>query len=51
MPLDADEYLDWTVPSYARVSNYAKDPHYLNVTRVLLHDTNSMVALPGRQST
>jgi len=45
----ADEYLDWAVPSYAKLYNYTKDPHYLDVARVLLHDTKSMVALPGRQ--
>lgn len=44
-----DEYLDWAVPSYARLYNYTKDPHYLEVARVLLHDTKSMVAIPGRQ--
>ena len=45
----ADEYLDWAVPSYAKLYNYTNDPHYLDVARVLLHDTKSMVALPGRQ--
>lgn len=44
-----DEYLDWAVPSYAKLYNYTKDPHYLDVARVLLHGTKSMVALPGRQ--
>ena len=44
-----DEYLDWSVPSYAKLYNYTKDPHYLDVARVLLHDTKSMLALPGRQ--
>ncbi len=44
-----DEYLDWAVPSYAKLYNLTKDPHYLEVARVLLHDTKSMVALPGRQ--
>ena len=44
----ADEYLDCAVALYARLYNYAHDPHYLEVTRVLLHDTKSMVALPGR---
>jgi hypothetical protein len=44
-----DEYLDWAVPSYAKLYNYTKDPHYLEVARVLLHGTKSMVALPGRQ--
>ena len=27
---------------------YTKDPHYLDVARLLLNDTKSMVALPGR---
>jgi hypothetical protein len=45
----ADEYLDWAVPAYARLYNYTRDPHYLEVARLLLHDTKSMVALPGRQ--
>jgi hypothetical protein len=48
-PGGADEYLDWAVPSYAKLYNLTKDPHYLDVARVLLHDTKSMVALPGRQ--
>jgi hypothetical protein len=45
----ADEYLDWAVPSYAKLYNLTKDPHYLDVARILLHDTKSMVALSGRQ--
>jgi hypothetical protein len=45
----ADEYLDWAVPSYAKLYNYTKDEHYLDVASILLHDTKSMVALPGRQ--
>ena len=45
----ADEYLDWAVPSYAKLYNETGDPHYLEVARILLHDTKSMVALPGRQ--
>jgi hypothetical protein len=44
-----DEYLDWAVPSYAKLYNLTKDRHYLDVAAVLLHDTKSMVALPGRQ--
>jgi hypothetical protein len=44
-----DEYLDWAVSSYAKLYKYTKDQHYLDVARVLLHDTKSMVALPGRQ--
>jgi hypothetical protein len=44
----ADEYLDWAVPSYAKLFIYTKDQHYRDVTAVLLNDTKSMVALPGR---
>ena len=43
-----DEYLDWAVPAYARLYKYTKDEHYLDVARVLLHDTKAMLALPGR---
>ena len=44
----ADQYLSWSVPSYAKLYRYTNDPHYLDVARVLLHDTKGMVALPGR---
>jgi hypothetical protein len=44
-----DEYLDWAVPSYAKLYNLTKDQHYLDVARILLHDTKQMVAIPGRQ--
>jgi hypothetical protein len=44
-----DEYLDWAVSSYAKLYRYTQDQHYLDVARILLHDTKSMVALPGRQ--
>jgi hypothetical protein len=47
-PGGADEYLDWAVPDYARLYKYTNDPHYLAVTRILLFDTKSMLALPGR---
>jgi hypothetical protein len=43
-----DEYLDWAVPAYARLYSYTGDEHYLYVARVLLFDTKSMLALPGR---
>ena len=48
-PGGVDEYLDWSAPSYAKLYKYTNDPHYLDVARVLLHNTKSMVALPGRQ--
>jgi hypothetical protein len=44
-----DEYLDWSAASYAKLYNYTNDPHYLDVARILLHNTKSMVAIPGRQ--
>ena len=44
-----DEYLDCAVPDYAKLYNYTQDPHYLDVARILLLDTKSMIALPGRQ--
>jgi len=43
-----DQYLDWAVPSYARLYKYTQDEHYLDVARVLLHGTKAMLALPGR---
>ena len=48
-PGGADEYLDWSASSYARLYKYTDDLHYLDVARILLHATKSMVALPGRQ--
>jgi uncharacterized protein YyaL (SSP411 family) len=44
-----DEYMSFDVDEYARMYVLAKDPHYKDVARILLHDTKSMVALPGRQ--
>lgn len=44
-----DEYLDWSASSYAKLYLLTDDPHYLDVARILLHATKSMVALPGRQ--
>ena len=43
-----DEYLDWAVPDYVRLYKYTHDEHYLDVARILLFDTKSMMALPGR---
>jgi len=43
-----DQYLDWAVPSYAKLFKYTKDEHYLDVACVLLHGTKAMLALPGR---
>lgn len=43
-----DQYMAWSVPSYAKLYKYTGDEHYLDVARVLLHSTKSMVAIPGR---
>jgi len=43
-----DQYLDWAVPTYARLYKYTNDEHYLDVARILLHGTKAMLALPGR---
>jgi len=43
-----DQYLDWSVPSYAKLYKLTKDEHYLDVARILLHNTKAMLALPGR---
>jgi hypothetical protein len=42
-----DEYLDWATSSFAQLYLYTRDTHYLDVARILLNDTKSMVAIPG----
>ena len=39
-----DEYLDWAVSLYARAYKYSGDKHYLDVTRILLHNTKAKMA-------
>jgi hypothetical protein len=43
-----DEYMAWSVPAYARLFKYTNDEHYLDVARILLHNTKAMLAIPGR---
>jgi Xaa-Pro aminopeptidase len=43
-----DEYMAFDADEFAKLSVYAKDPHYLEVARILLHNTKAMLALPGR---
>jgi hypothetical protein len=45
--VSVDEYLDWAVPSYAKLYYLTKDRHYLDVARGLLHDTKAMAAGPA----
>jgi len=44
----ADEYMSGDVANYARLYKYTGDKHYFAVAKVLLRDTKSMMALPGR---
>jgi len=43
-----DEYLDWGTPDFVKLYKYTKDEHYLDVARILLHNTKAMLAIPGR---
>ncbi len=43
-----DAYMAWDVTSYAKLYRYTGDAHYREVARLLLHNTKSMLALPGR---
>jgi hypothetical protein len=43
-----DQFLDFAVPSYAKLYKYTGDEHYREVARILLHNTKAMLALPGR---
>lgn len=44
----SDQYLDWSVPAFAKLYRYTGDVHYLRVAEILLHNTKAMVAMPGR---
>ncbi len=48
VPGEVDQYGDWSAPAYVKMYKYTNDPHYLEVARILLHDTKAMTALPGR---
>ena len=43
-----DAYMCFDVDEYARLYRYTGDEHYLDVARLLLHNTKAMLALPGR---
>ena len=43
-----DEYMSFDVDEYARLGRLTGEAHYLDVARLLLHNTKSMVAVPGR---
>ncbi|MDR0901829.1 MAG: hypothetical protein LBM92_03565 [Opitutaceae bacterium] len=42
-----DAYMCWDVESYARLFRETGDAHYLEVARILLHNTKAMVGRPG----
>jgi hypothetical protein len=43
-----DQYLDWSVPAYAKLYRYTGDIHYRELARILLHNCKGMMAIPGR---
>jgi hypothetical protein len=42
-----DEFLDWAVPLYVKLYKYTNDAHYLDVARILLHNTKAKLATPA----
>lgn len=45
----ADAYMSFDVDEYAKLYKYTGDAHYRDVARLLLHNTKSLIGLPGRQ--
>lgn len=43
-----DQYMAFDADEFAKLFKYTGDPHYYEVSRVLLHNTKVMLALPGR---
>ncbi len=43
-----DAYMAFDVDEYARLYRKTGDEHYLDVARILLHNTKAMIAIPGR---
>ncbi|WP_152032817.1 hypothetical protein [Ereboglobus luteus] len=41
-----DAYMCWDVESYARLARETGDSHYMDVARILLHNTKAMVGTP-----
>jgi hypothetical protein len=44
----ADSWMSHDVTNYVKLYKYTNDVHYLEVARLLLHDTKGMIALPGQ---
>ncbi len=45
----ADSFMAFDVDEYAKLYKYTGDDHYLDVAVLLLHNSNNMLALPGRE--
>ncbi|MDO8539984.1 MAG: hypothetical protein Q7S40_06035 [Opitutaceae bacterium] len=43
-----DQYMSFDADDFAKLYKYTGDVHYYEVSRLLLHSTKSMLALPGR---
>ena len=43
-----DNYMAFDVDEYAKLYKYTGNKHYLDVAKILLHNTKGMLALPGR---
>ena len=43
-----DQFLDFSIPAYAKLYRYTGDEHYLEFARILLHNCKGMTAIPGR---
>ncbi|MBU3820978.1 hypothetical protein KO566_02810 [Flavobacteriaceae bacterium XHP0103] len=43
-----DQYMAWSAPAYVKLYKYTNDAHYLEVAKILLHNTKAMLALPNR---
>ena len=43
-----DQYMAFEADEFARLYRYTDDEHYREVAELLLHNTKSMIALPGR---
>ncbi len=43
-----DDYMAFDVDEYAKLGRWAGDDHYLSISKLLLHDTKLMLAVPER---
>ncbi|HGY56736.1 MAG TPA: hypothetical protein ENK44_13605 [Caldithrix abyssi] len=44
-----DMYMSFDADEFAKLYQYTGDAHYLDVARILLHNTKTMTAVPGRE--